>query len=706
MSAAARRLTRTRAALVAAAGASAALWGLAAGTIVCVLLSALGGMLPAAAGARVPAALAAGLAATVISAARARHAASRARVALWIEERVPELRYSLVTLLEAERSTETPALEREIAALSWRAPVRRAVTRAVGVPALAAGAAALLLLALPTGGAARGAAGRRAGAGVTASAPASPMDRLRGLEVTVTPPAYSGLRAATLADPSSVTALAGSRLAVEGEGSADGLSAQVGAARAAVGAGGRGWRLTTAMPARPAALRLLAPGGAERIIILEPRPDSVPVVTLTTPARDTILRAPTGRIALAADARDDFGLGAAWLEFIISSGEGESFTFRSGVVARQAAAGAREASLRAGLPLDSLALRPGDLVHLRAVARDRNDVTGPGTGYSETRTIRIAREGEYDSISVEAAPPPENDRAEISQRMLIVTAEALERRRPRLARPTVVSESRRIAADQARLRRRVGDIIFSRLGGETPAEHSHEGESAEEHAAHDRPLSPEEVLQAAERATNHGVGEVLDFEGDETPVVAINRPLLEAYNAMWDAGRELEVGEPARALPHMRAALAAIQRARAAERIYLRGRPPAVIVDLARVRMTGKVDSTPAVARTPRPALAGTAARRAARLEGALDLLTARDTSRAAAASVAAGIDSLALLRLDAITGGEGSQPAPALARALGEAIDALRAGRDATEPLARARRLLASEPEARPALTRWSGAW
>jgi hypothetical protein len=204
------------------------------------------------------------------------------------------------------------------------------------------------------------------------------------------------------------------------------------------------------------------------------------------------------------------------------------------------------------------------------------------------------------------------------------------------------------------------------------------------------------LLRAADAATRGG-DEILDFEGDETPVVAINRPLLEAYNAMWDAGRELEVGEPGRALPHMRRALAAIQRARAAERIYLRGRPPAVIVDLAKVRMAGKVDSTPARARLPREALRTTNAARAARLEGALAAL-ARDP--------AAGVDSLLLLRLDAIGEPEPSSGALAFARVLGEAIEALRAGRDATVPLARARRVLAMEPAPSATLPRWGGAW
>jgi hypothetical protein len=198
-------------------------------------------------------------------------------------------------------------------------------------------------------------------------------------------------------------------------------------------------------------------------------------------------------------------------------------------------------------------------------------------------------------------------------------------------------------------------------------------------------------LAAAEAATNRDMSEALDFHGDETPVVAVNRPLLEAYNAMWEAGRELEVGEPDDALPHMRAALEAIQRARTAERIYLRGRAPAVIVDLARVRLAGKREGLdPALLRPPSDARAPST-RRQARFDAALDRIAEQDPTAA---------DTLALLRLDALADD------PALATAIGAAIDALRAGRDATDALVRARRMLAGEISARRTLPAWSDLW
>jgi hypothetical protein len=272
--------------------------------------------------------------------------------------------------------------------------------------------------------------------------------------------------------------------------------------------------------------------------------------------------------------------------------------------------------------------------------------------------------------------------------MLINLAEALVRRRPRLARPAFSDESRAIAKDQARLRKSVGDLVFSRLGDDPSGEHFH-GDGHQHEGQELRPaMTPEELLKAAENATASS-GRVLDFESDETPVVAVNRPLLEAYNFMWDASRELEQASPERALPAMYKALDAIQRARAAERLYLRSRPPRAVVDIDRVRLQGKEKGTPA-AREPRLPGTGVARDGLARFARVV---------RLAATDGAAAADSLLLLRLDllgAIT--------PAAASAAADAADALRNGRDASASLAVVRRSLGRSLTARDALSRWSG--
>jgi hypothetical protein len=307
------------------------------------------------------------------------------------------------------------------------------------------------------------------------------------------------------------------------------------------------------------------------------------------------------------------------------------------------------------------------------VAHDGNALTGPSLGASETRTIRIPRRDERDSVAVEQLPPTPVDSSVLSQRQLLIYAERLVARLPRIDRPTMLRESQRIGTDQARLRKQVSEILFARLGDTPSGEHAHFAGDGHDHSATElsRTATPEDILKAADRATG-GVSGMLDSHGDETPVVAVNRPLLEAYNAMWDATRALQGGEPRAALDPMRRALAAIQRARAAERIYLRGTPPAAIVDVAKIRLIG-TDSAKFEARRALAALPAPERRLADRTLRALALLT---DARSAA------LDSLRLVRLDAL----GS--APAVAAALGAVIDATEQQRDATDAILRARRL------------------
>jgi hypothetical protein len=283
-------------------------------------------------------------------------------------------------------------------------------------------------------------------------------------------------------------------------------------------------------------------------------------------------------------------------------------------------------------------------------------------------------------VDVDPAPPPEAEKNALSQRMLLMMAQALEQKRSKISHSTLVNESRGIAVDQTRLRKRVGEIVFTRLGEDT----GEEGNALEKRL--DQPVNPDSVLAAADRAASAAAGTALEGNQDETPLVATNRPLLDAYNAMWSASGELEIGEPGKAIPFMKKALDALQAARSAERIYLRGKTRAVIVDIDRVRLQGKDKGTPA-ARAPRPAADPARDRRIARFDVALGLVRSAPS---------AAVDSLLLLRLDLL------DRDLAAANAIEAAANLLRGGRDATSALIRARRVLGSVSAAPAALSAW----
>lgn len=597
------------------------------------------------------------------------------RVALWIEERFPSLDYSLVTAVEIrdERLVSRQTLG------GWLPTARRRLLRALRAPAVALAVVVIVVLLLPSGAVARV---RSPHPGDSLERPrigGARADRLTPLVADLVPPAYSGERATSLDAPTDIHALEGTELTLRGRGEARGIVAHVGNdSLIATGRGDR-WAITTRIGHEAVAIRL-DDGAHQRIVAIEPVIDNAPSVLLAAPARDSVLRTPTGRLTLSANASDDFGIASLAFEYIVSSGEGETFTFKSGTLGA-IRPNARTASASVSLSLDSLVLKPGDIVHLRAVARDANTVTGPGVGASETRAIRIALPDEYDSVAVDAAAPSDADKSLISERMLITLAEALQKKRTTIPRDTLLRESQNIGIDQKKLRRSVGDVVFMRLGGQPSGEESSGDETRE------KAKTMEEMLQRADAATNR-TADPIDFEGGESPVVAVNKPLLEAYNAMWDASTHLDLGEPDRALPFMRRALDAIQRARKAERLYLRGAPPRVVIDVAKARLKGKDKGSSSVRRS------------LSESDSAVRARTDRFTRvvELAATNPSAATDSLLVLRIDALG------DAPAFASALSDAATAMRRndGPGATAALARARRSLAGTPATRDTLGRW----
>ena len=652
------RLTRTQRMLVAGVVFSAIAWGagvyLASLAIVASVASLMQNPKLAETFA-LPISLALGLTAMLVVVWRGRRVASTGRVALWIEERLPRLHYALITAIEPGLEVDAPALEsavgREDISGVTRVALRRSILPAAGV--LLAGAALLYVLPAPAFG--RPSLLGRVGSGSVRGIPAG--SRLNDLKVEVIPPAYAGQRSQTLDDPESVRALVGSRVVVTGAGSNEGIVARIGDTPGTVGGSESNWRTQLVMPSKPAALTL-TDRSYERVIVLEPQIDEPPKVVLTSPVRDTTLRAAQLVVQLNATVADDVGLGAGYFEYLITTGSGEVFSARTITTPVVHFGGSRSGSLSATLSLASLKLGEGDVVSMRAIAQDNNTLSGPGLATSDTRTIRIARAGEYDSVSVDAAAPAPIDSTAVSQRMLIAMTEKLVREQPKLTHQELVQRSTEIGELEDRVRRGVHEILFE----------------AEDRVGQEQPGEPPPTIEEMEPPD--------DVTERKSP------DLSAAYNALWEAVRSLRIAEPAPALPPMRIALAALDRARLAQRVYLRGQPPKIIVDLQRVRLTGKEKGISNI-RTPRSFADSARLRLSARFNAALDLIEKRPAS---------AMSELALMRVDALSS------LPDFAAALGQAIDAIRGGRDATLPLMRARRALEGPPQATPGLPLWSG--
>lgn len=443
---------------------------------------------------------------------------------------------------------------------------------------------------------------------------------------TVRPPAYSGLEAQEGRGDDPISALPGSivRLRSRFPDRWDGVRAQaIGGAALNVSRSGGEWIVEYRMPAdaRGLSLEAMADGGVvdRRIVPLVPLPDQAPDVALLTPAEDLVLAAGAGRIPLRARAADDYGVGDFLLHWTHSSGSGESYEFKEGDWAfGRVDRNGKTASGELVIDLAALGLQPGDMMHIRAVARDRNNVTGPGESVSRTRIIRVARPEELDQINTDIGAPAELPKDPLmSQRMIILMTERLQRERPRLSRDALRRRSAEIAAHQMRLRNIVGEQIYIReaeavqaQGAELPtyveqgggAAHAGEHGGGDEHAEHEAP-SAEEVLAEADEATGQGRAEEFEHRHDEAPIIEMNRDRILLHNLMWSAEQELYSIRPDSSLPWQREALELIQKLNQAERIYPRGDVRVDPVNVAEARGQGKMDDVAPAGRSGGAAL-------------------------------------------------------------------------------------------------------
>gem|GEM_PF-357810 len=695
------RATTVRATLLAILVVQALLWGIAAAIVISAMLARPLGRVVALV---VAAAVGSAIAARLVW--RSRTVRALDRVALWIEEQSASSSYVWPTALDrryaATLDESLPAVARAIAETDVAGMLRAAAARRLGAAIAAAVASLLVAWGLahrpPPSIAARTAAAARGGASAASGGP--PPSRLAPLTIRVTLPAYAAHAGAPdasriLTDPTVVVALVGSTVAVHGPGVGPGVrvtlvpraaSAAVAPAPASAtptdsapararshqsegpravptAADDDGWRVVVAMPALPALLRLEDPAH-ERLVILQPIADAPPTVDLLAPARDTVLRmpddggarrstwptvSPADTMTLAARAADDIGLADGGFEVIVSSGEEGS----GGVQARTVRVGSvtwagspRSADLGARLALSSLALAPGMVISVRAVARDGNTISGPGMGTSETRTWRVATRHEGDSLAIDAAPPPPLDTGALSQRAVVIATRALLRRIGRVPHPprdTIVRAAGRLGDDERTLAERIDGVLNGPQSGDDDDRVAGNGST----------LPPDE-----------------------------HRLLDTAAAALGDAARSLAIAEPAAALPRELRALTALDSARAlVRRIYLRGQPPAIVIDVARVRLTGA--EIPTSARTLPTLASDDAARLDRRLASAIAAWAALPATGPAGGFPlrATVIDSLTVLRLDALTTNDSA------AAAIGDAVGALQAGRDAASALERARR-------------------
>ena len=546
------QVRRTKRGLGVVAGTTALLWGASATLGILLAVTLLSLLLPVSTAVRgfvLPLALLAGAATLLLLLWRRRFVWSFPRVALWIEERAPELRYALMTAIDARyRDALADRLAPVVARVNPGSFVRRSALRSLvpaGLVLLLTGAS---FAALPPNWRAA-AIGAEAGAADAGEEMPSRLEVLRG---AVTPPAYaraSGLEREEFDDPTTIAGLAGSAVDLHGLGIPDGIEILLGDAPLQPSADGAdGWRADFALPDTAVALEL-RDRRYRRLVVIAPRTDEGPSVELLLPLRDTTVRVVRGEMAMHARMSDDLGLGGAFFESIVTMGQEEGhITFRRDTLNLRRLGGARSGEISMTVPLADFRLNEGDMLSLRAITFDNNTLTGPTYTISETRVLRVATASEYDSLAIEGAPPP-NDSLFLTLRYIIQLTEEIHAERNVMDRDLFVDSAQTIGLQLRRLIRTV------------------------------------EQMQ---------VDWTMEGVFDPNPLLA------EAHEALWEGARALYIAETGEALPPLWAALELLKEFALAERYYFRGQPPELLVNLGRVRLTGN-DTGYAAPRVRRP---------------------------------------------------------------------------------------------------------
>lgn len=462
--------------------------------------------------------------------------------------------------------------------------------------------------------------------GATSGAVLASTRGIDSMAVHVTPPAYSGRPAESLADPVQITVVAGSRIRLVAASAAEEVVAEIaGQAPVTLTRGAEGFsgewvaQQSTAVAIRPAG----GDGRAVRFLSVLVVADAPPVVRMPQPGMDLAISGTRGRITIGVDAQDDLGLASLSVRFTKASGGGESVTFTEGEVPLAITrSDGRHWRGRAEWVLDGLGLSDGDVLVYRAIARDRNPSGTPVQ--SEQYLVEVGRLA--GAVGSGFALPAEEKKFAISQQMVIYKTEQLiasVKGSPSRGRGEAwMEQNQNLAVEQRMVR---SEVVFL-SGGEVQDE--------VEEAAHSHEI-------AEGRLENSGRAE-----------------MVRALNFMSRAEAELNAGRAVDALVLEREALKALERAFDRRRYFLRTLPERSRIDTTR-RLTGnRSEARPWV-------------RDRGQVEASADLARTRALMHelAAASSVATGADAALAAKVAAIDPAEASlqQAAVALATATDE---------------------------------------
>lgn len=324
-----------------------------------------------------------------------------------------------------------------------------------------------------------------------------------------------------------------------------------------------------------------------------------PLLTITELAKNSVPVLNT-----EVEISDDYGLSNVKIVASIAKGSGESVKFRDQIFSFDSSSQDSESqvddknSYVKRWDLAALDMSPGDELYFSIHASD-NKTPESQTSISPTRIVRWLEDEQQgitsDGVVIDFIPEYFK-----SQRQIIIETEALIEQQDSMSSEEFKRTSRALAIDQSDLKQSYGQYLGDEFesgvmhtmeaGPAVPNadEHSHSDEdegAGNEENSHDSEHSHESdssgggndqasdlsgYQQVIEQyGHNHGevdIGFIKTSEGQINPKVLMKRAVAE----MWQAELHLQLSEPSLALPYEKEALNYLNRAKQAERIYVK----------------------------------------------------------------------------------------------------------------------------------------
>jgi hypothetical protein len=300
------------------------------------------------------------------------------------------------------------------------------------------------------------------------------VERSTSLIVTATiePPPYTGLPSATIANPSELRAIEGSRLLLRIAARAEHLTVTHDGASHGVARDPTGVFVHQETLTKTGYLVIGSSDSVRRTIPVVVTPDGLPSVRITLPGRDLVLAGGNPRLTFDARAADDFGLRSLSLQYTKVSGSGEQFQFSDGEIPLAIArANPRDWRGSAARTIADLGLKDGDMLVYRAVASDVRP--GSTNASSDAFFIEVSKLGVAagDSFTL----PQEETKYALSEQMLIVKTERLGQQRASMSPAEFREASINLGVEQRMIR---AEFVFM-LGGEVEDEEAEAEQSVE-----------------------------------------------------------------------------------------------------------------------------------------------------------------------------------------------------------------------------------